>query len=498
MYADNKKVVLVVGAGPTGLTVACELLRRQIPVRIIDLLPAPMNQSRALGIQTRTLETFERMGILKQILSEGNRIDSLSLHRGRSVFQGPSFSRLKTRYPFVLILPQAKTEKILNDHLESLGGKVERSVSLLHAQEKSAKLLHSDGRKEIIHPRWIIGCDGAHSAVRHSLNLSFKGAKFLEGFCLADVTLSYLFPKHQVQLFLAKKGLAAIFPLLEKNQFRVVLEVPQGFKESDFSIEFLQHELRERTKLALTIEEHTWTSLFYVHRRIVSTLRKGAIFLCGDAAHIHSPMGGQGLNISVQDSFNLAWKLALVYNNQASETLLDTYHQERYPIAKKVIRETTLLTQITSSQNKFLQKIFYTFFFLLMRFSFVKNKMAIHISEIDTHYSFLAFPEKEFFWKGPKAGQWAPLLDNPIETRYTLLIFGTLHFGPTLDPALFVIKNYDLDHPIAKVYCAKKGSLYMIRPDGYIAFRMQKWDERVFKKCLALQKIHTSYYTAGR
>jgi hypothetical protein len=234
----------------------------------------------------------------------------------------------------------------------------------------------------------------------------------------------------------------------------------------------LQNLVRERTAHPIKLKNLVWTSIFFVHRRIAPRLRVGSIFLCGDAAHIHSPVGGQGLNISIHDAFNLAWKLALVHKKEAPDSLLDTYQEERMPTAKKTLRGTTIGTFFMTSPHFWIQKTFFKIISCLVKFPPFQRRLTLAISELSTKYRFssiISQPWKDFFWRGPRPGAWAPLLTDPTEMRHILLIFGAPAFQPALPNTAF--RHLALDSPTALAYKAKTPCLYLIRPDGYIGYR---------------------------
>ena len=305
---------LIVGAGPTGLTLGCELIKRGLSVRLIEQLPKQTDQSRALALHSRTLEVFEKMGILKEFLNQGIIVRQGNIYFSRKRVGIIDFSYLIAPYPFILVVPQSQTEKILTEHFVKLGGKVERNVTLKEISGAKAHLLHAGQKEEILSPTWIFGCDGAHSAVRHSLNLPFKGAKFSETFALADVEVSTSLPHDQAHMFLAPDSDAALFPLPENHCYRLIILVQNKDVDlpSGLDLPFFQSHIDRLSPVPVEIKKVNWMSLFSIHRRITPKMRVGNTFLLGDACHIHSPFGGQGLNTSVQDAFNLAWKIALV------------------------------------------------------------------------------------------------------------------------------------------------------------------------------------------
>jgi len=471
--------VLVVGAGPTGLTLACELLRRSLQIRIIDRLPAQTTQSRALGLQARSLEVFEKLGILDKILDRGLPVDTVHLYENGKQIGRTSLSVLPIAYPFVLIIPQSETEEILNERLEQLGGKVERNRSLIELKEGQAIC-----STETIAAKWIIGCDGAHSVVRHSLNLPFNGTKFSENFALADVIVSDCsLARRDIHGFLSPAGVLGIIPLPKKNQFRLLTTSQEA--DLDLTIPFLKELIQERAHLSLSIEKILWASTFTIHRRIVPRMSQGSVFLCGDAAHIHSPAGGQGLNIGIQDAFNLAWKLAFVHQGHAAPELLSTYQEERHPVAQHTLWGTTFATFFISTPHAGLRRFFFRALARLFKSEIFCKRFASALAEVRTHYkhSRLSWqPLRDIFWRGPRPGQRAPLLENAEDTRLTLLIFGAPDFQPELSDQLFAFQHIPLDSVLALPYLAKRPCLYLIRPDGYIASRSRTLNQTFIKK----------------
>jgi 4,5-epoxidase len=324
---------------------------------------------------------------------------------------------------------------------------------------------------------WIIGCDGAHSAVRHALNIPFKGTKFKERFALADVTISDCpLSRQQIHGFLSTPGVLGFIPLPKKNHFRLITTFHDETKTADLQIPFLEKLIQNRAKLAVSIQDILWASMFTIHRRIVPKMSQGFVFLCGDAAHIHSPAGGQGLNIGIQDAFNLAWKLALVHQRKAHPELLETYQEERHPIAKKTLWGTTFATFFISTPYRLLRHLFFNAFALLFKSSFFRQQFASAVAEVRTHYKFSRLSWQsvsDIFWKGPKPGMRAPLLESADEPRFIVLVFGAADYHPELSQEC-VIQHYPLDSVMALPYHATKPCLFVIRPDGYIAFRSRK------------------------
>ena len=406
--------VLIVGAGPTGLTLASELMRRGIACRIVDKNPKPATQSRALGIHARTLETFELMGILPDFLERGHVAHGVRMRADGKEVMHVRLDEVDSAYPFVLVLSQSETERMLAEHLASQGLTVERPVSLTtftqDADGVTATLDH-DGEAEATRARWIVGCDGAHSAVRHTLGLKFEGAPYAEQFMLADVFVDWEMSNEELLIWVAKPGLAAFFPMgnfpvdgvaLEerrpRNLWRIVMsggkdaaaDAPMLTGHNDdvstLTIDELRALVAERVDVPIDISDPQWTARFRVHRRIVDKMRVGHAFLAGDAADIHSPAGGQGMNTGIQSAHNLAWKLSMVVKGEAPESLLDTYHTERHPIEQDVLRGTDLLTKLVTSNGPLAHWVRDSLLPILSHQDFIQHRIMANVSEVAVGY----------------------------------------------------------------------------------------------------------------
>ncbi|PSB65928.1 monooxygenase, partial [filamentous cyanobacterium CCP1] len=290
--------LLIVGAGPTGLTMAHELLRRGIACRLIEQKDTLAQTSRAIGIHSRTLEIFEAMGVVEAFLSQGVQITGGNVYDGGKTLLRLDFQHLDAPYPYILSLPQSKTEQNLLARLRSLRGEVEFSRQLLALQQENdtvvAQVKHThDDSVEKIQADWVIGCDGARSQVRESLNLTFEGSTYEEEFVQADVNLDWKKSRQEIHVWLHESGPFAVFPLPDGEQWRLIAGiVDSGRGAPEASVEVLQRIFQERTgDNQTTISNPTWLSNFKIHRRIVNHYRQGRIFLAGDAAHIHSPVG---------------------------------------------------------------------------------------------------------------------------------------------------------------------------------------------------------------
>jgi len=393
--------VLIVGAGPTGLTLACELARRGIGCRIVDKNPKPATQSRALGIHARTLETFDLMGILPGFLERGHVAHGVRMMADGKEVMHVRLDEVDSAYPFVLILSQSETERMLDEHLRSLNVTVDRATALSTFTQDAdgvTATLGTNGETETVRARWIVGCDGAHSAVRHTLGLKFEGAPYAEQFMLADVHLDWDKSDEELLIWVAKPGLAAFFPM-GGDLWRIVVsasKVPEdgvgdatltGHDEvSEIPLDELRQLVADRVDIPVDISDPQWTARFRVHRRIVDRMRSGRAFLAGDAADIHSPAGGQGMNTGIQSAHNLAWKLAMVVKGEAPETLLDTYNAERHPIEQEVLKGTDLLTKLVTSSGPIAHWVRDSLLPILSHQDFIQHRIMANVSEVAVGY----------------------------------------------------------------------------------------------------------------
>jgi 2-polyprenyl-6-methoxyphenol hydroxylase-like FAD-dependent oxidoreductase len=504
---------LVVGAGPVGLTMANELARHGVRCRIIDRAAERSQTSRALAIFPRTLEAFETMGIADSFVALGLCLHGLSLHHRQEEIAQIDLTSVASPFPFALGLPQSETERLLGENLSSLGIQVERGVELTGLTQTSdavrAVLRHADGREEIVETPWLIGCDGAHSTTRHLLEMDFEGAQYDESFILADVQLESALARDRVHLFLGDDGILGVIPFAQ-NRWRVVANIPPESRDQtlpDLTLPEVQALLDRRTMPGLKASDPVWLARFHISHRKVRQFRQLRVFLAGDAAHIHSPAGGQGMNTGIQDAFNLAWKLALVVRQRAPAQLLASYHVEREPVARDVLNLTDRITRMATMRSSVAQSVRD---FLLPRLSgidFVGDKIADRLAELNVGYR--GSPIVENHGGGRlKAGDRAPdaelrdensqarrLFELFREPRHVLLLFlgasgsavtnseelgsaiGGLPDG-TIDSYRIVRGQSDLPAELRDTsglahaaYGLFDGGVVLVRPDGYIGYR---------------------------
>lgn len=543
MNRQNDLPVLVVGAGPVGLMLAAELARHGVECRIIDKSPAPTDQSRALAVHARTLEIFDALGIADAAIAAGHQVHGMSAYSGGRRIAHLPFDEIQSRYRYVLMLPQAQTERILAHQLAAQGLQVERNVELTglaQDRDRVAVILRSpDGRQEHCHARWLAGCDGAHSAVRHLVALPFDGAQYEENFWLADTILDIGEPDDELYVHAAEHELVALFPM-GRGRWRIIVASDRATGAATPTLVQIQAALDDAGLRGARAHDPFWLANFRISRRRVGNFSRGRVFLAGDAAHIHSPAGGQGMNTGLQDAFNLAWKLALANSGAARPDLLDSYHAERHPVAGDVLRNTDLLTRVVSMRQPVVQAIRDRLAPILSASEVVQQRAAGLISQIEIgcrtspivgeHRSGLVENLRRAgapgvgawydFGRGPAAGDRAPDAD-PIDApgaaahrlyeamrgpQFNLLLFSgvesTADYRDLLAIAAAIRKRYrnhvrvhlvlsrgedfaarglsvirDPEHAAHRAYGAGARCLYLIRPDAYVGFRAQPPDQ---------------------
>jgi len=538
---SNNVDLLIVGAGPTGLMLASEAASYGLSCRIIDRTQSPYKDtSRAVGIQSRTLEIFDKMGIVDSFLREGLKVVAANQISNFKRLSRIPLSAIDSSYPFVLSVEQAKTEEILTDHAASLGVQVERSVECkqITQNEKSvqAALYHLDSKEEeTITASWLVGCDGAHSIIRKLIGLSFKGRSFSDIFSLADVHVHWEYPHNEVAAFLNPKGVLAAIPLPEKDRYRLVFQLLRcrnllknnrsltyGQVGSDViaepTLEEVESLLKEYAGSHVSVTDPRWMANFHINSRMATTYRKDRVFLAGDAAHIHSPIGAQGMNTGLQDAYNLAWKLSLVQNGTAHAALLDTYNTERHAVGRTILRNTERASFMATLRNPLAVGIRNHILSFFVKIAFFRKRVAQGISQTMIRYpKSILCEERNPFSKGPKAGVRAPnapvmVHGGVMKDLYTIwrkaknfqILFFTgpengdlSHIAerfrsPFVMPIIIsysqnegdggILNCPDSEGKAHKIYGAKSGCVYVIRPDGYIGYRSHKIDEADIKK----------------
>ena len=355
--------IAIIGAGPTGLALACQLVRHGIDFVILDKNEGITPYSKAIGVQARTLEIYEQIGLAHKAIDQGAIAGKGRMLVGGEVRGEIDFSNIGqglSPYPFVLMLEQSKNERLLYDYLKSHQRDVlwNRELTKLSQTEAgvTAEVTTPDGASQIVEAKYLVGCDGAKSPTRRALGLEFEGSTFERMFYVADAQVDWHLSHDALHICLAKDSFVVFFPLKGEKRYRIVGVFPEEFakEEGDILYEEIEQRIKEEAKLKLDIHDVEWFSTYKVHTRHVSQFSAGRCFLAGDSAHIHSPAGAQGMNTGIQDSYNLAWKLALVLQGVADKTLLDTYNEERLENAKNLLQTTDRMFQFAAGSEWFL------------------------------------------------------------------------------------------------------------------------------------------------
>ncbi len=493
--------VLIVGAGPTGLMLGNQLGRRGIRALIIDRNPGPSIHSKALGVQARTLEIYSHLGIIERALELGTRATGANMWAGgRKAARVPlgDIGRDLSPYPFLLILGQDDNERLLGEALRNWRMDVQWSTELVglaqNTGDVSATLKQADGTTREIKARWIAGCDGAHSAVRTLNGIPFHGAPYEHAFFVADTSLTGPMVPGELNIFLFRDGFHLFFPMHGTHHWRVVGIVPPHLRARD-DLEFASMFplMREQVAGTLLFQECHWFSTYRIHHRRAERFRDRRCFLLGDAAHIHSPVGAQGMNTGLQDAYNLGWKLALVVSGRAAATLLDSYEIERVPVAERLLKTTDQAFSLIVS-DRWLAGIFRTrllakILAFAMTFDRIRKLAFRTISQIGIHYrkSPLSETQESDPDDAPQAGDrfpWMRLkltLHAPVEdlfmklddTGFTLIVIGQPLPSaelPELNGLIHVLEIPDdplNDAELLRVRIPKP-SFYLLRPDGHI------------------------------
>jgi 2-polyprenyl-6-methoxyphenol hydroxylase-like FAD-dependent oxidoreductase len=539
---------LVVGAGPIGLTMALDLTLRGIKCRIIDKLEQPSDKSKAIAIHSRTTELFEGLGIVQEFLDAGHKIHGTNIYSGKTKLVHLSMDEIGGSYPFALAVPQNVTEKILTDELIRHGVYVERGVELIDFTDSgdfvTVNLKHGNGDSETVPTSWLLGCDGAHSTVRHRLNLGFEGGVYERPFATVDCYVEWNESEDELFGFISDGGGVFFFPLGNKR-YRIVADGKPGSSKHDLTLEEMQAIVDEHCYPGIKLRDPIWLAWFNINHRSVEQYRKGRVFVAGDAAHVHSPALGQGMNTGMQDAINLAWKIELVEKEIADPKLLDSYNLERHPIGQALLKRTDLVTKMITIRSPIGQSLRNRLMPLLAEQEVIQHRALQTLSMIGLNYRHSSIVAQHRdgikstvhpvntvsgwldFNHGPMPGDRAPdgdLSPTPTSSETTLLgklhgvnhnilLFAGLHdSGEALREidrvlheieATFEFVNchivlsggqdatecksahsvlIDPDGALHHKYGAAQSCLYLVRPDGYIGFRSQPVEFEALRK----------------
>jgi 2-polyprenyl-6-methoxyphenol hydroxylase-like FAD-dependent oxidoreductase len=544
--------VLIVGAGPTGLTAAICLARHGVAFRIVDCATEPpADRSRAVAVQPRTLELFDDLGIVREALAAGMMVEAVNLVRPSGRRGTLELARAATRdsvYHGILAIPQETTERLLRERLTRDGShRVEQGLTLTALTQDTAgvvaTLTRADGSAERVRTRWIVGADGAHSAVRHLCGLPFSGITYHDEGQIGDVVVDWGLPENEVSLCPRADGFMLAFPLPGRHHFRVIIIRPRPGVTDDrhLTLDEFRESITHMTPHGCGadggpphVEDARWVTRYRLHRRGVPSFQRGRAFVGGDAAHIHSPVGAQGMNTGIQDAYNLAWKLALVTRGEAPLWVVETYDEERRHIGEILLNGTDRFFGAIAGHGwlpRMLRRVAPTLAARLLGTPFVRRRLARFVSQLGVRYrhsrlSVEGAHSRMLGGRAPRAGDRAPdvplargdgtpmrLFDVLRGPEHVLVVFAGTHAGThaatTSDLAEIVrrvreelgalvrvavirprasgdvaaapigfgiehddaVDAIDADGTAHARYGASRGASYLVRPDGYVAFR---------------------------
>lgn len=516
---------LIVGAGPVGLTLGCQLRQYGVTFRIIDKLSGPVKRTKAAAVWSRTAEIFDQMNLVDRFLEEGLRVFGASFFANGKRVARLTLDSIDSLYNYVLMIPQHKTEEVLRKYLEEKDSPVKYNCSVVSVEEKDEFVEVTLDNGQTLTTRYVIACDGAHSQVRQSAGLSFEGRELESQWVVGDAEIEGLPFDDEILLIMHQDGPTGLFPLGD-SLYRVVGQTePAADQSGEIATSVVKDLITTRVEgRNLKLGQISDAGFFSINERQVDRYRKGRVFLAGDAAHVQSPLGGQGMNTGIQDAHNLAWKLAMVCKGDMTEKVLETYHEERHPIGKWLVEATSRGTEMLTNR----QPIVAAFRDQAARFVAslppVQNKLRNTLSEVEINYRSSSLSREPAYigagWRyrqGVRPGERAPdgvIRYNDFETRLSSHLRGRFFHLVLFDSGRSALalnwenllkqlqeRHYhlvntvlvstqaanreklpcpyleDFQEELHHLYSAVEPCAYLIRPDGYIAYRSQPVDQ---------------------
>lgn len=455
--------VLIIGAGPVGLFLANECARRGLRYRLVEANATQSQHSKALAMFPRTLEILDMSGLVAPFLEKANRVTSVAVVAHGRTLAHMRFTPEESPYRFVAMVPQDVSERLLVEELKRKGGTVEyetKFVSAVQRQDHVSAKLDQKGRPVEITAAFVVGCDGAHSTVRHLLDLPFEGAEYRDLFILADVETNESLPTDELQLCPSEFGPVAIFPMSATRR-RVVATVENTEGDAP-SLELVRKILAQRAPSGFEARSLYWSSYFRIHHRHVAQMRVGRMFIAGDAAHIHSPFGGQGMNTGLHDVWNLVWKLDLFLRGHGNEALLESYTAERRPVIKNVIETTHLLTKALGTPNRLAQVLRDAVIPMVSHLAPFQHAFVQRLSELGIAYRGSPIVE----------GAGERYFDDSLRGGKGILNRFLLALGEEAEPATGeAAKRLAASFAdVLELRRTPRPGITLVRPDGYIAY----------------------------
>ncbi|HVF29989.1 MAG TPA: FAD-dependent monooxygenase [Pyrinomonadaceae bacterium] len=488
--------MIIIGAGPTGLALACQLIRYGIDFVIVDKRETTTPHSKAIGVQARTLEIYEQIGLAEKLLEQGEvagkaRFIVNGRVRGEANFE--EMGKGLSPYPFILMVEQGRHEAILHDHINSAGRSVSwrNELKSLNQSEEgvTANIETADGVSQTIEAKFLVGCDGAKSTVRHALGLTFEGGTFERMFYVADVEIDWEFPHDGGHAFLLKDNLLVFFPMYGENQWRIVGTFPEEFTkdEGDVLYEEIEEQINQDAQLKIDITKVNWFSTYKVHTRRTSRFSLGRCFLAGDSAHIHTPAGAQGMNTGIQDGYNLAWKLAMVVRGSINKKILDTYDEERLKNADDLLKTTDWFFDLATSRNPltaFLRMHVFPYVAgMALRSGAFRRFVFPRVSQIGINYRHALLSDHGDSYLKVRAGDRFPyftvagesIYDRLREPKFHVITFTDEQTGRSLERLMGDLGELVDGHQVpllpqvVEIFGTQKPFALLLRPDNYIA-----------------------------
>lgn len=519
--------VLIVGAGPVGLFCANELTRHGLTCRIIDKKSSLSEHSKALGIHIRTLDLLNDCGLIDNVLGQGHEVEGVLFKSKGQTLVNATFADLEANYHYLIDLPQNQTESIFDQKLKTQGIEVEWDTELTHLSQSpteiTATIKKPNNKIELFNATWLIACDGAHSTVRHQVGAEFKGSAYKQEWWLADLLVDWKVPEQRMAIYISDQGPLACFPMGNKR-YRLVMTAANG-TTGDPSLQDIKEAFHQRSSDSAELTQPIWLSRFSIHHRQIQHYRHDRVFFAGDAAHIHSPMGGQGLNTGIQDVYNLVWKLALVEKRKAKPELLNSYHAERYPVGHEVLKKTDKMTRMILLKNPLVVAARNSLIKYATSFKKVRHALAKDIAELSISYAKSPIVQQTGCSK-LKAGTYLPnflLTQNGNAKSAMDIVHGTQHhlfvfcgsnpkklpeltalaetlanrYGKTTEVHLVMAEHKESkqknihywvdDHNTQQQLGIKKPTLILVRPDKYIGVLKKSINKNsVLKDCYLL------------
>jgi 2-polyprenyl-6-methoxyphenol hydroxylase-like FAD-dependent oxidoreductase len=499
--------VLVIGAGPTGLVLALWLKHLGVHVRIIDRTAQPGTTSRAIAVQARTLELYRQIDLAESVVERGRRAVAVNLWVAGKKSAHIAFGDLGANispFPYALIFPQDEHERLLIARLAALSVEVERGTELIDLEESSgqirARLKRSDGSTEECEARYLAGCDGAHSIVREKLQLGFTGGTYAHLFYVADAQASGAAMNGEVHVALDRADFLAIFPLRADGHARLVGTVRDAALRPKENLSWDDVSERVIGWMGIHVERVNWFSTYRVHHRVAGRFRSGGVFLLGDAAHVHSPVGGQGMNTGIGDAINLAWKLAAVLHGRASASLLDSYEPERIAFARRLVATTDRVFTAATSSGAIAQlmrlRILPRLLSVAPRIAAFRHFVFRTVSQTSLNYRLSSLSEgRAGAVHGGDRLPWVQMNGTDNFTPLTSLDWQVHVYGEPSPELQTLCQARQLPLHVfawqAQMHrCGlRRNALYLVRPDGYVALAGDQVQPQTLGKYLDARQL---------